>query len=87
MDTPAERYTVSPRPFPEQLPPVEYGPDDILIRADQRGRIRLLGHPLTVSVALHGHTIAARPRPIEDGVYDLFFSHHRLETIDLRSVR
>lgn len=87
MDTPADRYTVSPRPFPEQLPPVEYGPDDILIRVDQRGRIRLLGHPLTVSVALHGHTIAARPRTEEDGIYDLFFSHHRLQTVDMRFMR
>ena len=87
METPADRYTVSLRPFSEQLPAIEYGPDDILIRVGQRGRIRLLGHPLTVSVALHGHTIAARPRPTEDGVYDLFFSHHRLQTIDMRSVR
>jgi hypothetical protein len=87
MQTPAERYTVSPRPFPKQLPAIEYAPDDILIPVKQRGRIRLLGRPLTVSAALHGHTIAARPRPAEDGVYDLFFSHHRLETIDMRSVR
>ena len=87
MQTPAERYTVSSRPFPKQLPAIEYAPDDILIPVKQRGRIRLLGCPLTVSVALHGHTIAARPRPDEDGVYDLFFSHHRLDTIDMRSVR
>ena len=87
MQTPADRYTVSPRPFPEQLPTIEYCPDDILIRVDQRKRTRLLGHPLTVSVALHGHSIAARRRTTEDGVYGLFFSHHRLQTIDMRSVR
>lgn len=87
METPAQRYRVSQRAFPDHLPAIEYGPDDILIRVDQRGRTRLLNHPIIVSTALNGRYIAARPRPKDDGVYDLYFSHHRLDTVDLRDTR
>lgn len=84
MQVPVSRYRPSPRPFPEVLPPIEYAPQDHLLTVRARGRIRFKGHPLTVSTALCGHTIAARPRDAEDGVFDLYFAHHRLRTLDLR---
>lgn len=87
MVTPAQRYHLSPRAFPEQLPAIEYGPDDIVIRVDQRGRTRLLHHPIIVSTALKGLYIAARPRPQDDGLYDLYFRHHWLDVVDLRNIR
>ncbi|TCV93808.1 hypothetical protein EC912_1041, partial [Luteibacter rhizovicinus] len=88
MVPPATRYRLSPRPFPERLDPItEYGPDDIVIGVDQRGRITLFKRPLVVSTALKGRLIAARPRPGQEGVYDLYFAHHWLDVVDLRLPR
>lgn len=86
MATPAQRYQVSPRPFPEHIAPFDYGPDDVLMRVDQRGRTRLRNHRLTVSTALRGETIAARPKDGCDGMYGLYFRHHQLDTVDLRDL-
>lgn len=85
MQVPVSRYRPSPRAFPEVLAPIEYAPQDHLLTVRARGRIRFRGQELTVSTALCGHTIAARPRDAEDGVFDLYFAHHRLKTLDLRS--
>lgn len=84
LAVPASRYQPSPRRFPETLPPVEYAPDDHVAVVMALGVVHLLGHTLKVSNALRGYRIAARPRDGEDGIYDLFFAHHRLATIDLR---
>ena len=86
MATPAERYRISPRAFPEHVAAFEYGPDDLKLQVDQRGRTRLLGRPLTVSSALKSQTIAARPQDGRDGVYDLYFRHHWLDSVDLRDL-
>lgn len=83
MAVPADRYRPSPRPFPEALPAIEYAPQDVLLKIDQRGRTRLLRKPFVVSTALAGHVIAARPRDAEDGLYDLYFSHQHIGEINL----
>lgn len=84
MAVPGERYRPSPRPFPEVLPPIEYGPDDIVLAVHSDGLATFQGHRLKVSNALRGFSIAARPCPAQDGIFDLYFSHHRLATIDIR---
>jgi hypothetical protein len=84
MAVPGSRYQASPRPFPAALPPIEYGPNDQVAMVKALGVVRLVGRKLKVSNALAGYPIAARPREGEDGVYDLYFAHHRLTTIDLR---
>lgn len=86
MVTPGERYRISPRPFPERIRTFDYGPDDIRLCIDQRGRTRLLGRALTVSVALKTQVIAARPRDGCDGIYDLYFRHHWLDAVNLRDL-
>jgi len=83
LAVPADRYRPSPRPFPETLPAIEYAPQDLLLKVDQRGRITLFRRPLTVSTALGGYLIAARPRDTDDGVYDLYFSHQHIGEVDL----
>jgi len=40
LDVPASRYQPSPRPFPEVLPPIEYGADDIVRTVHGSGQIR-----------------------------------------------
>jgi len=84
LAVPASRYQPSPRGFPEVLPPIEYAPDDHVAVVMTQGIVHLLGHTMKVSNALRGYRIAARPRDDQDGIYDLFFAHHRLTTIDLR---
>ena len=84
LAVPASRYQLSPRHFPETLPSVEYAPHDHVARVMTQGIVHLLGHTMKVSNALCGHRIAARPRDDQEGIYDLFFAHHRLATIDLR---
>lgn len=86
MATPAERYRLSPRAFPVRIETFDYGPDDILMRIDQRGRTKLQGHFLTVSSALKTQIVAARPVQAHDGLYDLYFRHHWLDTVNLRDL-
>lgn len=83
MAAPASRYQVSPRPFPETLPPLEYGPDDIVRSVARSGQIMVQRRALFVSQALRGQRVAVRPTLV-DGVLDVYFMHHRLGTIDLR---
>jgi len=82
--TPASRYRVSPRAYPEQLPSIEYGPDDTVYRVPSNGWLRIAGRPIKVSNALTGLPIAVRPHPGQDGVLDLYFCHQRFMRMDLR---
>ncbi|MBY8965953.1 MULTISPECIES: IS481 family transposase [Pseudomonadota] len=83
LATPASRYRPSPRPFPERLPPIEYAPDDLVVVANSDGLIRFRGQPIQVPKALRGLPVAIRPRHDVDGLFDLFFSHHHFDSIDL----
>jgi transposase InsO family protein len=83
MAVPADRYRPSPRAFPDVLPEIDYAPQDIRLKVDQRGRTRLLHRPFVVSTALAGRVIAARPSDTQDGLYDLYFSHQHIGEIDL----
>ena len=83
MHTPASRYSASPRSMPAQLPPVEYGPDDIVRRVGDGGRISIKGRKLRVGKGLVGQHVALRPRLDVRGGFDVHFCHHRLDPIDL----
>lgn len=83
MQTPITRYQPSPRPFPEVLPTIEYGPDDEVVRVKWNGELRFHGQRFQVSSALHRHDVALRPRLGEDGCFDVYFAHQCCGTIDL----
>lgn len=83
MATPASRYRSSPRAFPEVLPPIEYGPDDLVRRADHQGYIRFKGRTLHVSDGVAHQPVALRPTA-QDGVWDIYFCHQKLDQLDLR---
>jgi transposase InsO family protein len=85
LDTPAAHYQPSPRPYPEQLPPIEYGPDDAVHQVPWNGWLRIHGRRIKVSNALTGLPIAVRPRTDQDGVLDLYFCHQRFMQMDLRN--
>lgn len=82
MATPGERYRASSRAFPETLPPIEYGPDDAVRKADQDGDIRFKARRLRLGKPFRGQPIALRPT-LEDGVFGIYFCVQQIGTIDL----
>lgn len=84
LQPPVTRYTPSPRLFPDPLPAIEYGPDDLVRRVQDHGAFSYRGQTYRVSKAFRGYPIALRPAE-QDGQLDVFFCHQRITTIDLRS--
>jgi transposase InsO family protein len=82
MATPAERYQASPRPFPKRLPPIEYGPDDLVRKADIGGDIWFENRRLRLGKPFRGEFVALRPTA-KDGVFSIQFCTHHIGTIDL----
>lgn len=83
MAVPASRYQVSPRPFPDQLPPVEYGTEDKVRRVQDQGWFTWKARNVKVSAAFKGMKVAIKPTTI-DGLWDVFFMTNKLCQIDLR---
>lgn len=82
--TPASRYQPSPRPFPEALPPTEYGPDDEVRKVQAGGDIYFRGRCFKVSKAFRGLPVALRPTQ-EDGLWQVYFLTHNIAYIDFRN--
>jgi transposase InsO family protein len=84
LATPVTRYRVSPRPFPEVLAPIEYGPHDEVLTPSWHGWLSFRGRKLKMPKALQHQPVAFRPCTAEDGVFDVYFCHQRILHIDLR---
>lgn len=84
MAVPISRYPPSPCSFPETLPPIEYGPEDRVRKVRDKGQVHFQGRLFTVSSALQGYPVAVRPVSV-DGQFDLYFCHHKVPRIDLRT--
>jgi transposase InsO family protein len=84
MQVPQQRYRPSPRPFPERLPPLEYGPDDEVRSVQDGGWISFHGRPFRIPRALRGEPVAVRATA-SDGAFDIYFGRHRVAQIDLRA--
>lgn len=80
---PASRYQPSPRPFPETLPPIAYGPDDVVRQVHGSGQLSYRGRWYFVSQALRGQPVALRPT-VTDGVLAVYYCQHRLGDLNLR---
>jgi transposase InsO family protein len=63
---PASRYQPSPRPFPDIVPPVVSGPDDIVRTVTVHGSISWRSRRYFVSRGLVGERVAIRPTPQEE---------------------
>lgn len=83
MEVPATRYEVSKRTYPEQLPPIVYDTTDVVRKVMSRGGIRFGGAEYYISKAFTGEHVALRPAA-EDGVWNAFFCHEQVATIDCR---
>ena len=82
MAVPASRYQPSPRSFPDVLPPIEYGPDDIVRKVQAEGLISYQGRAFRLSKAFRALPVALRPTS-EDGILDVFYCHQKVARIDL----
>jgi transposase InsO family protein len=85
LATPSERYRPSRRSFPETLPPIEYGPDDCVRKADQDGDISFKGHCIRLGKPFRGMPIALRPAS-EEGAFSVHFCTHQIGVVDLRGL-
>ena len=83
LAVPASRYQPSPRPFPEVLPPIEYGPDDLVRMVHGSGQVRYRNRDWYVGQALLRQPVALRPTT-EDGVLDVVYCHVTIRQLDLR---
>ena len=85
LAVPASRYRVSPRPFPETLPPIEYDSSLVLRKVDSDGFISFQRRCIRISEALKGQTVALQPDPEQEGLHTVLFCHHPVRTVDLRN--
>lgn len=84
METPAQRYRVSPLAYPAELPAIEYSPGDTVVRVNAAGGFTFAGRRFRTSEALRGLPIALRPVDGQDGCFDVRFCHQRFLQLDLR---
>lgn len=80
MATPRSRYHVSPRPFPETLPPIVYDRGEVVRRVDQHGKVMWRGREYRVGKALARCTVAVRPAQ-ENGVLDIYLGSNLVAQI------
>jgi transposase InsO family protein len=80
MQTPAERYAVSPRKFPAQVPEPEY-PDTMLVRTvQQKGGFRWKKHEVFVSEVLWGERLGLLP--VDDRWFTVYFAQCPIARFD-----
>ena len=83
LAVPASRYHGSPRPYPAELPPLPYGPEDHIRRVQAGGWVSFQGHELRLPRALRRQSVAFRPTAI-DGRWTIHFLTDDLDVVDLR---
>ena len=78
-------YYPSDRPYPTQLPEIEYPASFLRRKVGQRGEIYWRGARIFLSEVLHGETLGLEA--IADGVYRVWFCSLELGNFDERSGR
>jgi transposase InsO family protein len=81
---PATRYVMSPRSYPEVLPPLEYASDDVVQSISSGGMLRFRGRKYFFCEAFHGQQLAVRPT-LDDEQFDLYYAHVCVGRLDLRA--
>ena len=83
MKTPATRYRMSERAFPERLPEPHY-PQGLEIRTvQQHGRLSYHGREYRVPQAFRGQRVALRPSDEHDGIVDVLFFKQSIAQLNL----
>ncbi len=83
MKTPASRYCVSPRSYPERLAPIEYLAQDVLRKVGPAGYISWGNQRFHVGRAFSGDLVAMRP-VLHDGIHEVYYCHQPIAIIDGR---
>lgn len=82
---PADRYQPSPRALPERLPPLAYPQGTAVRKVSDAASISFKGRRFRVGKPFRGLHVGVRPTTT-DGVYDVFYRHFRIKTIDLSTM-
>ena len=82
MNTPANRYISSMRPFPTSLPPIVYEATDYIRRTDDRGELSFRGQRFRIGRAFPNQEIGIRPT-VRDGIFDVYFCKQKVSRISL----
>lgn len=84
LATPVERYSLSRRAYPEQLPDIEYDAGALVRKVHESGVIGLNGKRYKVGKALAGLPVALVTGAVS-GQYDVMFCGQRIRMLDLRT--
>ena len=79
---PAYRYQLSPRPYPEVLPTIDYAVGALVRRVQLGGHLSFQGRQLHVPKAFVGQPVAVRPLE-RDGWVVVYFSSYPIAEIEL----
>jgi transposase InsO family protein len=82
---PLDRYRVSQRQYRETVEPFDYATGDLVRRVQQQGFVSVFGRSIRLCKAFAGKSVAFRPAAT-DGVFDAWFRHQKIETIDLNAL-
>ncbi len=80
--SPSDRYRVSPRPYPEQLPPLEYPGHFLVKRVTNAGTFRFKHRLLFIANALKQHHIGMEE--IDDGIWSIYLNRVLLARLNER---
>jgi len=83
LDVPASRYSPSLRSFPGVLPPIEYDVELEVRKVKDNGSIKLKGGYAFISKAFSGEPVGLRE--VGNGIWDVYYSHQRIDRLDLNS--
>ena len=83
LATPASRYAPSARILPASLPPIEYGPGDLVRTVKAKGDLTWSNRTYYLGQGFARQPVALRPTAT-DGLHEVYFCHQRLGWIDLR---
>jgi putative transposase len=72
LDRPAQRHRPSPRPYPQQLPPVEYPQGFQVRRVDSNGSIKWQNRYTQISKVFAGRPVGLQL--IDESVWNVYFS-------------
>nr|GFC30389.1 hypothetical protein [Tanacetum cinerariifolium] len=79
---PMQRYRTSPWAYPKVLAEFEYGQDDVLAKV-YSSRFRFRKRYFSIAKGLLGKHVAIRPSVRGESMFDVYFCHHLLRTIDI----
>lgn len=83
LATPASRYRMSARSYPERLPEMEFSPIDVVRKVGAEGRVSFGGRTWRVCKAFRGERVGVRPTTT-DGVFDVWFGVNLVRRLDAR---